>query len=112
MEAVMLRRFESPDETRKFEKGVFELVHVGGMTVGRARYEPGWRWSTHVGPSAGTRSCQVAHVGLVASGRAKVLMDDGREVDLAPGDRPAASTRHRGRAVGVSMRLRRRTVTP
>jgi quercetin dioxygenase-like cupin family protein len=86
MDPIVLRRFESPDETRRFEKGVFELVRVGNMTVGRARYEPGWRWSKHVAPVAGTRSCQVSHVGLVVSGRAKVLMDDGREEDLTPGD--------------------------
>ncbi len=46
---VILKRFESPDETRVFPKGKFELVHIGGMTIGRATYEPGWKWSEHVG---------------------------------------------------------------
>ena len=47
---TVLKRFEDPDEVRTFEKGRFELVHIGGMTIGRATYEPGWKWSLHVGP--------------------------------------------------------------
>jgi len=76
----------SPDERREFEKGSFDLIRIGGLTVGRARYEPGWKWSTHVGPIVGTTSCQVEHVGLVLAGRAAVRMDDGPEVVLQPGD--------------------------
>ncbi|MFL6211914.1 MAG: cupin domain-containing protein [Pyrinomonadaceae bacterium] len=81
-----LKRFDAPDETRTFEKGKFELVQMGNMTVGRASYEPGWRWSEHVGAATGERLCQVEHVGLVVSGRAKVLMADGREIEMGSGD--------------------------
>ena len=70
MYEVVLKRFEQPDEVRNFERGKFELVHIGGMTVGRASYEPGWKWSLHVGTAAGAKSCMVEHVGLVISGRA------------------------------------------
>lgn len=80
-----IRRFEAPDEARGFEKGTFEVVTIGGATIGRARYEPGWKWSEHVGPT-GTTSCRVEHLGLVVSGRAAVAMDDGRELVLQPGD--------------------------
>jgi quercetin dioxygenase-like cupin family protein len=83
---MIIKRFETPDETRHFEKGKFEVVRIGGLTVGRASYEPGWKWSEHVGPVAGTPSCRVEHVGLVVSGRAMVRMDDGAEVELGPGD--------------------------
>jgi quercetin dioxygenase-like cupin family protein len=83
---IDLRRFDSPDEARVFEKGTFELVTIGGLTIGRATYEPGWRWSEHVGPALGAKSCQVSHVGLVVSGRNRVIMDDGREFELGPGD--------------------------
>ena len=86
MNDVILKRFEQPDEVRTFEKGKFELVHVGGMTIGRASYEPGWKWSVHVGAAAGTKSCQVEHVGLVVSGRATAAMDDGRNIEMKPGD--------------------------
>jgi hypothetical protein len=82
----VIRRFEKPDESRTFPKGSFELVKLGGLTVGRARYEPGWKWSDDVGPGLGLRTCDVEHVGLVVSGHAKVLMDDGEEADLTPGD--------------------------
>ena len=54
---VILKRFEQPDEIRTFEKGKFELVRLGGMTIGRATYEPGWKWSEHVGRAVGAKSC-------------------------------------------------------
>ena len=82
---VILKNFEDPDETRLFEKGKFEIVQIGGLTVGRATYEPGWKWSEHVGPLSGTPLCDVEHVGLVISGRAKASMQDGREIELKPG---------------------------
>jgi len=83
---IVVKRLDRPDEERTFAKGVFRTVGVGGMEIGRASYEPGWRWSTHVGPLAGTASCEVEHVGIVISGRAAVKMDDGEEVVLGPGD--------------------------
>jgi hypothetical protein len=85
MNDVVLKRFEEPDEVRKFEKGRFEIVRVGGMTIGRATYEPGWKWSEHVRPLAGTELCDVEHVGLVVAGHAVAAMGDGRVVDLTPG---------------------------
>ena len=53
---VILRRFEDPDEVREFIKGRLEIIRIGGLTLGRASYEPGWRWSVHVGPAVGTWS--------------------------------------------------------
>ena len=79
------RRFDEPDEVRTFERGRFELVRIGGMTIGRASYEPGWKWSEHVGPTVGSSSCQVEHLGFVLSGRAMAAMDDGREFVMEPG---------------------------
>ena len=83
---VILKSFENPDETRIFEKGKFEIVHIGGMTVGRATYEPGWKWSEHVSPISGAPLCNVEHVGLVISGRAMAAMQDGAEIELKPGE--------------------------
>lgn len=82
---VILKSFENPDETRIFEKGKLEIVRIGGMTLGRASYEPGWRWSEHVSPIAGTPLCEVEHVGMVLAGRAMAMMKDGTEVELAAG---------------------------
>jgi quercetin dioxygenase-like cupin family protein len=83
---LLLRRFDTPDEVRTFPRGRFEIVRIGGMTLGRALYEPGWRWSEHIAPTAGTASRPVEHVGLVISGRCAVRTDDGTERVLAPGD--------------------------
>ena len=82
---VDLKRFENPDEIRLFEKGKFEIVKIGGMTIGRATYEPGWKWSQHVGPLAGTPFCEVQHVGMVLSGRATAAMKGGPIHELGPG---------------------------
>ena len=83
---VVLRRFESPDETRVMQKGKFELVRIGGLTIGRATYEPGWRWSEHVGPTVGAKHCSVEHVGLVLAGRATAALEDGRVFELRAGE--------------------------
>jgi hypothetical protein len=82
---VVLKRFEQPDEVRLFEKGRFEVINIGGMTVGKATYEPGWKWSEHVSPTAGTPFCEVEHIGMVISGRATVAMKDGEIHELGPG---------------------------
>jgi hypothetical protein len=82
---VILKSFEAPDEVRLFEKGKFEIVNIGGMTIGRATYQPGWKWSEHVGPLAGTPLCEVEHVGLVITGRAAAALVDGGQVELTPG---------------------------
>lgn len=100
MDDVIIKRFDTPDEIRKFEKGRFELVTIGGVTVGRARYEPGWRWSVHVGPVIGKKSCDVDHVGLVLQGRAMVKMDDGREFELSAGDFVSVGPGHDSWVVG------------
>ena len=86
MTNVILKRFEAPDETRVLVKGKFEIVRLGGLTVGRATYEPGWKWSVHVGPALGKKSCDVEHVGIVILGRAVAAMDDGRIVEMKAGD--------------------------
>ncbi len=85
MIGVILKSFDAPDEVTEFDKGRFETVHIGGLTIGRATYQPGWRWSEHVGPRVGERLCPVEHVGLVVSGRATAAFADGRVTELRPG---------------------------
>jgi quercetin dioxygenase-like cupin family protein len=82
---VILKRFDSPDEVRHFTRGRFELVTIGGMTIGRATYEPGWKWSMDVGPTVGSERCRVEHLGLVLQGRATAAFDNGRTWELTPG---------------------------
>lgn len=85
MNDVILKRFEQPDETREFERGKFEIIRIGGLTIGRATYQPGWKWSEHVRPLADTPFCEVEYVGLVISGRAVAAMIDGAVFELTPG---------------------------
>jgi quercetin dioxygenase-like cupin family protein len=82
---VVLKRFDQPDEVRDMVKGRFELVRLGGLTIGRATYEPGWRWSEHVGPTVGATRCTVEHVGLVLTGVATVAFED-KVVEMHPGE--------------------------
>ena len=86
MDPTIVKRFDRPDEVRRFDKGIFETIHLGGMTLGRASYEPGWKWSLHVGAATGAKLCQVEHVGQVLAGRCIVQMADGREYELKAGD--------------------------
>ena len=83
---VIIKRFDSPDETRVMNKGRFEVVDVGGLIIGRATYEPGWKWSEHVGPGVGASRCSVEHVGLVLSGTATAALEDGRVFELHAGE--------------------------
>lgn len=83
---VVLKRFESPDEIREMTLGRFEIVHLGGLTIGRATYQPGWKWSVHVGPGLGLARCPVEHVGMVIAGEATAAFDDGRVVPLRAGE--------------------------
>jgi hypothetical protein len=82
---VVLKRFETPDEVRVFEKGRVEIVHIGSSVIGRALYEPGWKWSEHVGPIVGAPRCIVEHVGIVLSGVAAVAFSNGLTVELTEG---------------------------
>lgn len=82
---VILKRFELPDETRIFDNGRFDVVTIGGLTLGRATYEPDWKWSRDIGPSIGQTRCEQAHVGVVLSGHATVEFEDGRITDLTTG---------------------------
>jgi len=83
---MILKRFEAPDETRVMTKGRFDIVHVGGMTIGRASYEPGWKWSQHVGPGVGATRCHVEHIGMVVAGCATAAFEDGRVIEMREGD--------------------------
>jgi hypothetical protein len=80
------RNFSQPDESRTFDKGKLELVTLGGVTFGRATFQPGWKWSTSVKPLVKTRSCEAPHLNYHVSGRLRVLMDDGTEDEFGPGD--------------------------
>jgi hypothetical protein len=88
MAALEAKSLNDPEEVRPFhgDMGSVALVNLSSGPIGYGRYEPGWRWSEHVKPIAGTDSCQVRHVGYVVKGRMKVVADDGSEMEIGPGD--------------------------
>jgi quercetin dioxygenase-like cupin family protein len=96
MSGLVRKSLDAADEVRPFEdgKGRLEVVNTDSGTVGRATFQPGWRWSEHVKPIAQTESCQAAHLGYFVSGRMKVVMDDGEEMEYGPGDFAAMAPGH------------------
>lgn len=80
------KNLNSPDEVRTFSKGKVEVVKLGDATIGRATFEPGWRWSTCVKPLANTKSCEAAHFHYQISGTMRIRMDDGTELECKAGD--------------------------
>jgi hypothetical protein len=102
MSDVIVRSFDSPDEAWSLPGGarMDVLKTFGGMTLGRGTAPPGWRWSEHVRPLAGSEWCETAHVGIILSGREVIRMADGTEVELRPGDAFAVGAGHDAWVVG------------
>ena len=100
MEKAELKSFGKPDEVREFPKGRLELIKIGGVTIGRAVFEPGWRWSTSVQSIARTKSCEAPHLQYHVSGIVKIRMDDGNEFECRPGDVSLLPTGHDAWVVG------------
>lgn len=88
MGELVHKNFDKPDETRPFTAGTghLDLIDTASGGVGRALFEPGWRWSMHIKPIVGTESCQAHHTGYVVSGRMKIVMDEGGSAEIGPGD--------------------------
>jgi quercetin dioxygenase-like cupin family protein len=100
MKHVEHKNLSSPDETRAFPHGRAEVISIGGGTVGRLTLEPGWRWSQHVKPIAGTEWCEAPHFQYQVSGRLHVVMQDGTEFDLGPGDVSVLPSGHDAWVIG------------
>ena len=96
------KNLDAPDERRSFENGKIDVVTVGGLTMGRMTFQPGWKWSKNVKPLVKTNSCQAHHVGFVISGRLKVVLDDGTEGEAGPGYAYDIPPGHDGWVVGDS----------
>lgn len=100
MSAAEQRNFEQGDETRSFECGRLDLIKIGGSEIGRLVLQPGWRWSEHVKPIAGTDWCEAPHFQYHLSGTLHVKMADGHEFDARPGDVTALPSGHDAWVVG------------
>ena len=94
------KTFSAPDETRTFERGRVEIVHVAGSDIGRLTLEPGWRWSSHVKPIAGTDLCEAPHFQYHVAGRLRIEMADGTQFDAVPGQVTALPSGHDAWVIG------------
>jgi hypothetical protein len=92
--------FNKPDEVREFPLGKVELVKIGGALIGRATFEPGWRWSTSVKPIVKTDMCEAPHFQYHISGTLRILMQDGSTFDCKPGDLSNLPSGHDAWVVG------------
>jgi hypothetical protein len=97
---LQVASLDTAGEKRSFDHGQLDIVTLGDAMIGRAVLNPGWRWSIDAKPAAGTDSCQVAHTGVVLSGRFHVRMNDGTEADLGPGDAHVVLPGHDAWVVG------------
>ena len=95
-----VKSLNSPDEVRVFDKGKLELINIGGAAIGRAVFEPGWRWSTSVKPLVNTKSCEAPHFQYHISGTLKIVMDDGTEKECKAGDVSLLPSGHDAWVVG------------
>lgn len=86
MAKLQSKKFDSPDEQHKPGRGTVDVVKLGGITLRRLTFQPGWRWSEDIKPTAKTENCQLAHLNVHISGRLGVKMDDGTEQEFGPGD--------------------------
>ncbi|MDD4976545.1 MAG: cupin domain-containing protein [Bacteriovorax sp.] len=100
MEKSEIKNFDNADEVRNFPKGKLELVNIGGKTIGRVVFQPGWKWSTSVKPIAQTESCLAPHFQYHISGVLKVKMDSGEEYELRAGDISMINPGHDAWVVG------------
>ena len=100
MDKAELMNFGDPDEVREFPQGRLELIKIGGAVIGRAVFEPGWRWADSVQPLVNTKSCEAPHFQYHVSGLLKVRMDDGTEIECRPGDVSLVPSGHDAWVVG------------
>ena len=100
MSTIDIKNLSSPHETRNLPKTKIEVVNLGDTTIMRAVFQPGWKWSECVKPTAGTKSCEVPHINYIISGRMMILMDDGTKIEMVAGDAAVIPSGHDAWVVG------------
>ena len=94
------KSFSKPEEVREFALGKVELLKLNGATIGRATFQPGWRWSTSLKEKSGTKSCEAPHYQYHVSGTLRILMDDGTTFDCKAGDLSSLPMGHDAWVIG------------
>ncbi len=99
-QTIEQRDFAAPDEVRTFDNGRAEVLAIGGMEIGRLVFEPGWRWSEHVRPLAGTELCEAPHFQYHVAGTLRIRTAEGEEFDATPGQVTSLPAGHDAWVVG------------
>jgi hypothetical protein len=99
-QTIEQRDFAAPDEVRTFDNGRAEVLAIGGMEIGRLVLEPGWRWSEHVRPIAGTELCEAPHFQYHVAGTLRIRTAEGEEFDATPGQVTSLPAGHDAWVVG------------
>ena len=87
MAQTHISNLDRDGEVRDFKAHGHAVVgSAGGAALVVGTFEPGWKFSADVGPIVGTTMCQTRHLGYVLSGRMNIVMDDGTEMQIGPGD--------------------------
>ena len=94
------KSFATPDEVREFPLGQAEILELGGGEVGRYTVQPGWRWSEHIKPIAGTELCEAPHFQFHIAGTLRIRESDGTEYDIGPGEVSMLTPGHDAWVVG------------
>jgi class 3 adenylate cyclase len=100
MPRLQAKTFDDSSDERAFPKGHAQLVTLGETTVGLARWEPGWQWSTHLKPLVGTASCPVHHLGYAMAGHMRFETDDGQVLEVGPRSLYEVPAGHDARVLG------------
>jgi hypothetical protein len=100
MNKIQVKNIEDADETRNLTKTKIEVVNIEDITLMRVTFQPGWKWSQCIKPTVGTDSCQVPHINYILSGQIKIIMDDGTEKNLGPGDIAVIEPGHDAQVIG------------
>jgi hypothetical protein len=100
MAGIAKKSFDDPDERRTPDKSEVQVVDLGSVKAARMTLQPGWRWSECIKPLVGTESCQVHHVGTVASGQLQIRHNDGTDVLVGSGDAYVIEPGHDAWVVG------------
>jgi hypothetical protein len=86
MTGLETKSFDSPDEEHPSGRGKIDVVTLGGATIRRLTFQPGWRWSEDAKPTAKTELCEYAHLNVHIAGRLRVKLADGTESEFGPGE--------------------------
>lgn len=100
MTTLAVKNIQEADEIRELLKTKIEVVNFDDITIMRATFQPGWKWSQCIKPTAGTSSCEVPHINYILSGHILLAMDNGEQRTLGPGDVAVISPGHDAWVVG------------